>query len=204
MSNAWFYYVFPLFISTVFVVFGLLMFRGFARGDRDTKGDKYGPGVACGGILFTAVGGTFGVGILLTSPTPWERQRLFDRVFRMPPERIERFVIKPGRQDQYQPLTMSQVVIDDRARIRQIAEALRGGREISPNHPRTKWTATVEMVTRDGKYCFGVDATVPGDANGTLVNASSEPEGGGWNLGHVRANGLETALEDAVSAVGTP
>jgi hypothetical protein len=91
-------------------------------------------------------------------------------------------------------------VIDDSARIRRIAELLRTSREVWPNHPRARWTATVEMVTHNGTYYFSVHAPVPGDANGTLVSAQTTEEGGGWNLGDVRADGLDQVLEDAVHA----
>jgi len=55
------------------------------------------------------------------------------------------------------------------------------------------------MVTDDGTYYFGVEATAPGDVNGTLVNVSSNPKGGEWNLGDVRADGLERILEEAAN-----
>ena len=58
----------------------------------------------------------------------------------------------------------------------------------------------MEMVTSDGTFYFSVRANVPGDANGTLVTAQTTMEGGGWNLGDVRADGLERILEDAVNA----
>jgi hypothetical protein len=199
MPNAWFYYVLPITISIAFIIAGLILFRQFARGDRDTKGNKYGPGNGCAGVLFIVVGGTLGLAILLTSPTPWRRQSIFDHIFRTPLDRIERFVIKAGDASQYRPLTQSEVVIDNPARIRQIAEILRAAREVSPNHPRTRWTTRVEMVTHDGTYYFGVDATVSGDSNGTLVGVGSNPSGGGWNLGDVRADGLDKILEDAVN-----
>src|SRR5215212_7188264 len=115
MSNAWFYYVLPLGISTAFVFGGLKLFRHFARGDRDGRENKYGQATGCGGVLLMTVGGTIQLGTLLTSPTPWARQRLFDHVFHTPPERIERLVIKAGSAKQYQPLARSDVVIDDPA-----------------------------------------------------------------------------------------
>jgi hypothetical protein len=56
------------------------------------------------------------------------------------------------------------------------------------------------MITRDGTYYFGVHATVPGDANGTLVTVQKTKEGGGWHLGDVRADDLNQVLEDTVNA----
>jgi hypothetical protein len=200
MPNAWFYYLIPLLMSVVFVCAGAALFRQFARGARDAKGNAYGPLAGCAGILCAAVGGAVGLGILFTSPTPWERDRIFRGAFHTPPERIDRFVVRPARADQYRPLTRPAVVIDDPARVRAIAAALAAGREVSANHPRTKWTARLEAVTRDGTFYFGVDATVPGDPNGTLVSASRNADGGGWSLGYVRVDGLDKLLEEAATA----
>ena len=199
MSNAWFLYVFPLGLCTAFVIAAIASLRKVIRGGRDGSGKPNQFGKGCGSILIGAVGASLGLAILLTSPTPWQRERLFEHVFRTPPERIQQFVILPGRANQYHPLTLSQVVIDDPVRIRRIAEILRTSREISPNHPRTNWTATVKEVTSDGTYYFGVSATLPGDSNGTLVSAQTTEEGGGWHLGDVRADGLEQVLQDAVN-----
>jgi hypothetical protein len=200
MPNAWFYYIFPLGIGVLFASVGVHILRQRARGRVARKGDKSGPPPAFVGVLLMLIGGTVALGILFTSPPPWQRQRIFDHVFRTPPEQILRFVIRaPGPRD-YKPLTLAEVVIDDPARIRQIAAALRAGHEVSPNHPRTRWTANVEMLTRDGgTYFFNVSATEPGDRNGTLVT----PGGARWNLGDVRADGLDVLLEDAVNDVGT-
>jgi hypothetical protein len=199
MPNAWFYYILPLGIGVLFATVGLHILRQFVRGDVDSKGNKTTRPQAFAGVLATLIGGTVALGILFTSPTPWHRQRIFDHVFRTPAEQIRRFVIKPGPPDAYRPLANTDVVIDDPMRVRQIADTLRAGREVSPNHPRTRWTAEVEMVTRDGTYYFGVSAAEPGDRNGTLVGAAAEPaSGGGWNLGDVRADGLDVLLEDAV------
>lgn len=143
--------------------------------------------------------GTAFLAAVLSSPTPWTRQRLFDHVFHTPAERIKRFVIEPGQPNRDRPLTNSQIVIHDAVRIRRIAEVLHATQEVSPNHPRARWTARIRMVTDDGTYCFGVEATVPGDPNGTLVNMSSNPNGDGWNLGSVRANGLEKILGEAAN-----
>jgi hypothetical protein len=196
-SNIWLYYVFPLATAILFIFGGWRAFRHFARGDRDSRRNKYSKKEGCAGISLMALGGALGLAILLTSPTPRQRQRIFDHILHTPPEQISRFVIKPGDADQYRPLTKSEVVIDDLARIRQISEILRAATEVSPNHPHSKWTARIEMVTKDGSFYFGVDATVPGDPNGTLVNPKYKPLGGGWNLGDVRADGLDTILEDA-------
>jgi hypothetical protein len=197
MSNAWSYYVIPLFVSIVMVSVDIALLRYLQRGDHDGKGKKPSRVARCFLALHMLFGGTLGLATLLFSPTPWSRQNLFDHVFRTPPERIERYVIYP---DRHHSLTQSQVVIDDSARIRRIAEILRRAHEVSPNHPRTRWTATVEMVTQDGAYYFQVCGTVPGDVNGTLVRAQTTKEGGGWNLGAVRANGLDQILEEAVAA----
>jgi hypothetical protein len=139
---------------------------------------------------------TIGVAVF-ASPTPWQRQQIFDHVFRTSPDRIVRFTIKHA---QFQPLTRTDIVIDDPARIRQIAQTLRGSSETSANHPRTKWTADIEMATLDGTYHLGILATFAGDPNGTLVQISANPSGTGWQLGYARADGLDRILEDAVKA----
>ncbi len=198
MSNAWFYYVFPLLISGIFVVAGIVFIR---RDIRDKRNLKKIPDRRFGvlfGLVFSTVGLAIGLAILLTSPTPWQRARLFEHVYHTPPERIEKFIILPGYKNQYKPITRKAVVIDDPARIRRLAEILAASTEIHPNHPRSRWTATVEMVTADGIYYFSVSATVSGDRNGTLVSAQSTKQGGGWNLGDVCADGLDLVLEEAV------
>jgi hypothetical protein len=201
MSNAWYHYVGPLAISAAFVFVGILSlclywFGGRAPDDKRRRGLMR---ALCGAVFGLGVGGTMGIPFLLTSPTPWERERMFEHVLRTPAERIERFIIKGGTADQYSPLTPTEVVIDDPGRVRQIAEVLRTAPEVSANHPRTKWYAEVEMVTRDGAYYFSVIATVPGDSNGTLVSPWTT-ERGGWNLGDVRADGLDEVLEHAVKS----
>jgi hypothetical protein len=143
-----------------------------------------------------AVGGGLGVPFLLTAPTPGESEEFFDHIFRTPPERIDRFTIKAGRPDHATPLIHFDVVIADPDRIKKIAEILRTAPEASVNHPSTKWYAIVQMVTRDGTFEFGVLATAPGDSNGTLLSPHHQS---GWNLGSVRADGLEEILEDAVN-----
>ena len=197
MPNAFFYYVFPLIISIGFVAAGFSLFKRYARGDRDGKGGKYGADAGCGGMLFMVVGSTIGLAILLTSPMPCTRQRIFDHVFRTPPQQIVRFVIRRNP-DANDSLVVSDIVVEDRKRIEQIADALRNGREIWPNHPTQRWSARVEMITRDGTYYFGVSAPQPGDRNGTLVGAQSSASDRGWNLGDVRADGLDKIFEEIV------
>lgn len=199
MSNAWFLYVGPLGICVAFVTWAILIFRKVIRRDRNAKGELDDVGAGCGSVLIGGVGGVLGLAIVLTSPTPLQREKLFDHVFRTPPERIEKFVILASPENEPRALTRSQVVIDDPVRIGRIAEILRTSREVWPNHPRTQWTTIVRMVTSDGTYQFSVRATVPGDTNGTLVSALESEEGGGWNLGDVRADGLDQLLQDVVS-----
>jgi hypothetical protein len=196
MPNAWFYYVCPLAICGVFVITGVNLLRRLVRGGKDAASRKATWGAGFGGILVLIIGGTVGGAMILTSPPPWERQRIFDHIFRTPPERITRFVVIHG--------TAPPAVIEDPGRIGRIAEILRAAPETSLSHPRSRWGALVEMHTRDGTYYFGVSATVHGDPNGTIVTPSYNPEGGGWNLGHFRADGLEKILEGAVSATGVP
>jgi hypothetical protein len=205
LSNAWSYYVEPLATSIFFVIVGAFSLCLFVWGGRDADGSRrFGLNAIFGAVFGFAVGGTMGLNFLLTSPTPRERERIYDHVFRTPPERIERFIIKAGTVDQATPLTHTEVVIEDPARIRQITEILRtAGPEVSANHPRTKWFAVVGMVTRDGTYYFSALATVPGDSNGTLVSPWAT-ERGGWNLGNVRADGLEEVLEGAVKKASKP
>ncbi len=202
MSNVFIYYIFPLLLGIVFFIIGLTVFWRFGRGDRNANGKKGDPVAGVIGLVFSLVGGIVVLAILFTSPTPGTRQRLFQHIFHTPPERIERFIIKAGAPKPYQPLTPVDVVIDDPARIRQIAEILSKKVAFSPNHPEARWTTQVEMVTSDGVYHFSVCATLAGDANGTLIYIWSNPGGDGWNLGTFHANGLETILEDAVKSGG--
>jgi hypothetical protein len=197
VSNAWHYYLGPLAIASVFMLAGAVSLGSFLWGSRDADGRrKVGPiAIVC--FVFTFGVGGWLLSFILPSPTPWERQKIFDHVYRTPPERIERFVIKAGTKDQATPLTPVDVVIDDPVRIRKIAEILRTATEVWPNHPRTRWYAIVEMVTLDGTYYFSISATEPGGRNGTLVGAWAS-EKGKWNLGDVRADGLEEIIEDAV------
>jgi hypothetical protein len=206
MPNAWFYFVIPLAAAVVFLTAGVVILRRFRRGGRDKSGNVYGRGSAVGGIVLVLIGGGVSLGLVLTSPTPWQRQRLFDHVLHTSPQRIQKFVVKAGTDKRehapYKPLTRTDVVIDDPARIARIATLLGSAREISPNHPRTQWSTRVEMVTNDGTFYFRVTATEPSDVNGTLVNISPNPQGGGWNLGDFRADGLEIILEDAARQAG--
>ena len=203
MSNAWYYYVFPLGISIVFAVAGVASLVYCWTGPRGPDGRrKFRPGGLAGGIFGLGLGGTVGIYFVLTSPTPGERERILDHAFRTPPDRIERFVIKGGNPAvQYRPLTTTDVVIDDPARVRRIADILRAATEEAPNHPRSRWTANLEMVTRDGTYYFSVNRTVPGHPNGTLVSPLQMGRGG-WNLGNWRADGLDEVLEEAVNRAG--
>ncbi|HEV2690296.1 MAG TPA: hypothetical protein VGV35_17185 [Bryobacteraceae bacterium] len=140
IPNAWFYYVFPLVVGIAFVLAGWTLFSRFARGTRNANGKKYGQDAGCGGVLFMIIGGTLGLALLITSPAPWTRQRLFNHVFHTPPDRIERIVILPDDGDR--PLTRSEVTIDDPARIRGIAAALSSARDISLR-VRAKITCTI-------------------------------------------------------------
>ena len=204
MSNAWYHYVVPFAISAFFVFAGICSLCLYWFGGRAPDGRrKIGLLNALPGAIFGfAVGGTMGM-YFLNSPTPRQREELLDHILRTPPERIERFIIKPGHANQYKPLAPTEVVIDDSARIRRIAEILRTAPEVLANHPRSRWTANVEMVTRDGTYFFRVNRTVPGHPNGTLVGPSQK-ERSGWDLGDFRADGLDEVLEDAVNKAGKP
>ncbi|HWB09980.1 MAG TPA: hypothetical protein VG826_12180 [Pirellulales bacterium] len=194
MSNAWFFYVSPLAISSGFVIASVVLFRKCIREK------PHGQAAGCFGIVAFGVGCALGLAILFSSPTPWQRQRIFDHTFRTPPERIQRFIIRPDHGNQAVRLTEWPVMIDDPTEIRRIAAILRNSREMSLNHPHAKWTVTVEEVTIEGTYYFKVYATVPGDLNGTFVTVQTTKEGGGWNLGHLRSDGLDQVLEDAVNA----
>src|SRR5437773_2287361 len=101
------------------------------------------------GVLFTLVGGALALSLVFTSPTPWQRQRLFNPVLHTPPDGIERLVILPRGTKPFRPLTQRQVTIRDPQTIRRIAQSLDAAQDIWPNHPHTKWSALVEMTTRD-------------------------------------------------------
>jgi hypothetical protein len=197
LPNAWFYYTLPLAAAGAGFFAGVFVFTVGVRGRGAPARAPRNPAKGLGALCML-VGGSLALAMLFTSPTPWARQRLFDGVRHTPAEQIQRFVIRPADHHQYRPLTQSAVTIDDPATIHRIDDHLSEGKEIAPNHPRTRWTANVEMVTRAATYHFTVTATEPGDINGTLVNVSYKPEGGGWNLGDFQADGLEALLEDAV------
>ena len=203
VSNAWFLYVGPLIVATVFIAAGSFMTRQAVCGGVDARGRRHSrAGVF--GIVFVLVGGWVAAK-MLSSPPPWKRQALFDRVFRTPMDQIERFVIRHDPNDEELTLIGGrEVVIDDRERIGRIAEILSAGKEAWLNHPRTKWIATVEMVTQDGDFYFEVTATQPGDSNGTFVSPwMNADEHGQDHLGEVRADGLEKILEESVKGATT-
>jgi hypothetical protein len=187
--NAYFYYLFPLMIALVFLLGGATVFRRFARGERDPRGRKYGNDAGVGGILLMLIGGAVALEIL-TSPTPWARQRLFRHIFHTPPEHIRQIVIEPAAH-RVSPLGTQPLVVSDPAQIRQMAALLADARQWDPNHPRESWGAGVEMVTDDGSYVFRVMVT-PSDSNGTLIWVGER-----WNLGTWRADGLERLIESA-------
>jgi hypothetical protein len=208
LPNAWFYYVIPFGLALAFAFAG---WRAFRHGvvDRSAPARVRGPArpprkpAKRFGLILMLISGSLAAAIVLTSPTPWARQRLFDRVLHAAPDQIERLVIKGGKPNE-RPLTASDVTIDDPATLRQVVALLHAAKEVSPNHPRTRWAAPVEMLTRDGVTSyFTVTATEPCDANGTLVNISYRPPGRGWNLGDVRADGLDALLEAAVRQPAT-
>jgi hypothetical protein len=198
MTNAWFLYLAPIAIGAVFLVGGFVLFRRFAKGGKDEE-TKTGVGSGCAGVAIMLIGGTVALGVLISSPSPPERQRRFDLIFRTPPDQITMFVIRHGRD---QTLVTKPVLISEPGRVRAIADVLRQAREVSANHPQTGWTASLEIVTkRNGAYIVRVLPTTDG-RNGTLVGVGSNREGGGWQLGYFRADGLERLLEDAASAAG--
>lgn len=197
MSNAWFLYLGPLAIAFIFIVVAVVMLRSAIRGGQDSDGKRHAIAKGCLGVIFGAVGTAVSFGILFFAPSPWERESLFEQVFRTPPENIRRFVILPGSENENHPPTAIEVVIEDREHIERIARILETSQEIAPNHPRSKWTAVVEMTTDRGTYYFSVRAPEPGDLNGTLVSVKLTKDADGWNLGDVRAEGLERLLENA-------
>jgi hypothetical protein len=188
------YYLLPPCVGAVLLFIGFAMFKLDAR-----KGATGRSG--CLGFALMVAGGILALGALITAPTPWERQRRLDGIFRTPAERTERIVITPGRPGTYKPLVKSPVVIDDPPRLKRIAEILHGAREFSPNHPDATWTAHVELMTEKESFTFSVSRMDDG-RNGTLIGVGSSPGGGGWNLGHFRVDGLERIFEDAAAAVG--
>jgi hypothetical protein len=167
---------------------------------RDRNGNEYGPATGLIGILFAVIGGALGLAFIMTSPTPSRQQWIFDHIFRTPPDQIERFVIKSARAHQFNPLTNAEVVIDDPAHIRRVAEILLAAREVTSSHRPNKWVTEVEMDTHNGAFYFEVRAALSGDGTGTILKPSYNPDGNGWTLGSVRADGLDKILEDAVRA----
>jgi hypothetical protein len=201
--NSWFYYIPPLLISVIFVIAGWSFFLRSVRGDLDSKGNKLGPGTRNLGILLMIVGGALGLAFLIQAPTPGERQRIMDHIFHTPPEQIQRLVIKGSSGNQFRPLASSDVVINDPDRIRQIAQILSSGSEISSDRRHnTRWRARVELVTTDGIYSFGVNAHTSNSPLGAIAKVGTNPDGSGWALGIVRVDGLDKILEDAVNAAG--
>ena len=194
MSKAAFYYFLPAAIGAALIVLGFVMFRRVAREGATGR-------IGCLAFALMVAGGVIGLAGLITVPTPWERQRRLQGIFHTPPEQIERIVITPGRPGTYKPLVKSRVVIEDEPRIARIAELLHGAREISPDEASPTWTAQVQLMTEKETFVFNVIPTRARDT-GTLVEVNSSPNGGGWDLGTFRADGLEKILEEAASAAG--
>ena len=194
MSKTAFYYFLPLCIGAAFFFLGFAVFRRVAREGAAGR-------MGCLGFALMVGGGVIALAGLITAPTPWERQRRLEAIFHTPPDRIERIVIRPGRPGSFKPLVKSPVIIDDKPRIQRISEILGGAREISPDEPSTIWTAQVHLMTEKETFTFNVTAT-RGRDTGTIVQVDSSPNGGGWNLGTYRADGLEKILQDAASAAG--
>jgi hypothetical protein len=164
MSHAWFNYLFPLSLFAAFVVAGVATFKGARSAGRRAARER------AGGLLVAVIGFGLAIGFVFTAPMPWTRQRIIERILHTPPDQIESFVITSSGDDN-KPLNRSTLVIEDRNRILRIARILADAREISPNHPRTRWAARVEMVTRGGRAYFWLSATEPGDVNGTMLTA---------------------------------
>jgi hypothetical protein len=188
------YYFLPPLIGVAVLVFGLLLLKRL-------KPDNPRGNMGCLGFALMILGGVIALAGLIVAPTPWERQRRLDAIFKTPPDRIERFVLTAGRPGTPDPLVKSPVVIDDDPRIKRITEILRDARPISLARPSVRWTARVDMMTDKETLTFIVRATDDG-RHGTIVSVGSYPDGGGWNLGIFRADGLERIFEDAASAVG--
>lgn len=151
------------------------------------------------GAIALFLGSSMALIVLLSLPSDQMHDRIFEHLFKTPPERIQRLVIKSGGETS-RLLTPADVVIDDPAQIKRIAEILATAKPIGIKHPDVKWRALVEMVTLDGTYYFGVTATTEGDRNGTIVSALHKPKGRQWRLGDVRADGLDRILEQCITA----
>jgi hypothetical protein len=185
MSHAYSYYYVPLAYGLGFGLIGLLVLKKLAL-PRYHRLDRF---VA---VLFILVGLAMILGVLLTSPTPGQRGRLFEDIFHTPANEIVGITLQSDTNG-YKPLLQAPVTIRDVEKIRAIAGKLAGAIEVRPNHPRPNWTVQVRMETTKGLFAFNVNAT-PRDDNGTLIYVSSRA---GWNLGSFRADGLETLLEEA-------
>src|SRR5688572_13937141 len=150
MFTQTFYYFVPLIIGAVLLVIGFVLVKRL-------KPDSGGRGnVGCLGFALMIAGGVIALAGVITAPTPWERQRRLDAIFKTPPQQIERFVITAGRPGTHKPLVKSPVMIDDEKQIKRIADILHAARPISPNHPVAQWTAHVEMVTDTETFAFTV------------------------------------------------
>jgi len=81
-----------------------------------------------------------------------------------------------------------------------MVEALAAGSEdqIKPYKRRARWRVRVEMVTADGTFYFSLSAPAEGDVFGTRVKVETDAEGGAWDLGEVRADGVDLVVEEAV------
>jgi hypothetical protein len=197
MGKATFYYFLPMIIGAVLFVLGLVMFK---RLTRDSDNGSSGSNIGCLGFALMVAGGVIAVAGLIAAPTPWERQRRVDAILKTPPERVEHFIITAGRPGTYKPLVKSPVMIDDEERIKRITDILHAAKPISPDEPVAKWTAHVQMITEKETFTFTV-APSHDPRNGTIVTVTSSASGG-WDLGELRADGLEKILEDAAAAVG--
>lgn len=195
MGNAYFFYIFPMLTGLFFFTAGVVLLLKVLRGDHDSKGRKYGFVEGCISVVIAAIGGTVAFGILCTSPPPWQRQALFDHIFHTPPEQIVEITLLPSN---YKPLVGQPVKIVDPMKLREIAGVLSSAQDFSLNHPRTMWTALVELHTTGGVYRFSVSST-DSDRNGTFLTPMY---GGNWNLGAFRADGLRVPFEAAASAAG--
>lgn len=91
--------LFRLAISTIIALVPVAIFLKIRGRLHHGGGSRLGTVVAgCAGVWMFVVGGKISLGILLTSPTPWERERIFDQVFRTPPEEFSRAFFSTGTQ----------------------------------------------------------------------------------------------------------
>jgi hypothetical protein len=196
MSNAVLYYFAPIVLGVIFVIIGYALFRQFARGSREGAENKHGVGTGCAGFALMLVGATVALAIVITSPMPSERQRIIERALRTPAEEIERIIVLPGGVSTEKPLLRTPVVIDNPQQLRQFADILAQAKPANPDHPRVRWTAHVDLMTKTDTRTFAVTATED-DRDGTLLYIGSRPHGDGWQLGVFRVDGLEKLLESA-------